>query len=141
MNKETGGPAFPISVSQEEAMRRDEVIEIARRLGWNVEHEATNSMLRRFTQEVARQCAEIADTAEPYKSADLIRKHFGVDETEKAMQEVQRLGEEIQPDFAYSADYDAYYYIDTGEWVDPVCNDKHCHFCNTRPAKMQKENT
>jgi hypothetical protein len=28
----------------------------------------------------AKKCAEIADTAEPYKSADLIRKHFGVEE-------------------------------------------------------------
>lgn len=58
---------------------KNEAIEIARRLGWNTEHEATNSMLRLFAQEVAKQCADIADTAEPYKSADLIRKHFKVD--------------------------------------------------------------
>ena len=36
--------------------------------------------LELLVKEVARQCAEIADIAEPYKSADLIRKHFGVEE-------------------------------------------------------------
>lgn len=35
--------------------------------------------LERLVQLVAKRCAEIADTAEPYKSADLIKKHFGVD--------------------------------------------------------------
>ena len=33
-----------------------------------------------LVKEVAKQCADIADMAEPYKSADLIRKHFGVEE-------------------------------------------------------------
>ena len=47
-----------IADRREEAMRRDEVIEIARRLGWNVEHEATNSMLRMFAQEVVRRYKE-----------------------------------------------------------------------------------
>ena len=47
-----------IADRREEAMRRDEVIEIARRLGWNVEHEATNSMLRMFAQEVVRKYKE-----------------------------------------------------------------------------------
>ena len=36
--------------------------------------------LELLVKEVARQCAEIADIAEPYKSADLIKKHFGVEE-------------------------------------------------------------
>jgi hypothetical protein len=31
-------------------------------------------------KQTAKKCAEIADMAEPYKSADLIRKHFGVEE-------------------------------------------------------------
>ena len=31
-------------------------------------------------KETAKKCAEIADIAEPYQSADLIRKHFGVEE-------------------------------------------------------------
>jgi len=29
---------------------------------------------------IVRECADIADKAEPYKSNDLIRKHFGVEE-------------------------------------------------------------
>ena len=37
------------------------------------------SELTLFAQIVAKKCADIADTAEPYKSADLIRKHFGVE--------------------------------------------------------------
>ncbi len=36
--------------------------------------------LELLVKEVARQCAEIADIAEPYKSADLIKKHFGIEE-------------------------------------------------------------
>ncbi len=36
-------------------------------------------ILTPFAQRVAKKCAEIADTAEPYQSADLIRKHFGVE--------------------------------------------------------------
>ena len=36
--------------------------------------------LELLVKEVARQCADIADIAEPYKSADLIKKHFGVEE-------------------------------------------------------------
>jgi hypothetical protein len=33
-----------------------------------------------FAQLVVRECANIADTAEPYKAYDLIKKHFGVKE-------------------------------------------------------------
>jgi len=29
---------------------------------------------------IVQECADIADKAEPYKSNDLIRKHFGVEE-------------------------------------------------------------
>jgi len=53
--RQSGWRKRQIADRQEEAMRRDEVIEIARLLGWNVEHEATNSMLRRFAQEVTRR--------------------------------------------------------------------------------------
>ena len=58
---------------------------------------------------------------------------------DEAMKNVQRLGEEIQPDFAYSAEYDAYYYIDTGEWLDPKCSDISCRFCNVRPENMKEK--
>jgi hypothetical protein len=56
--RQSGWRKRQIEDRQEEAMRRDEVIEIARLLGWNVEHEATNSMLRRFAEEVVRRYKE-----------------------------------------------------------------------------------
>ena len=31
-----------------------------------------------FAKLVALECSTIADTAEPYKASDLIKKHFGV---------------------------------------------------------------
>ena len=33
----------------------------------------------RFAEMIVKECIEIADTAEPYKSGDLIKKHFGVE--------------------------------------------------------------
>lgn len=35
--------------------------------------------LEKFAELIVRECADIADKAEPYKSNDLILKHFGVD--------------------------------------------------------------
>jgi hypothetical protein len=40
---------------------------------------ATPDVLERFAAIVADRCAEIAHEAEPFHSADLIRKAFGVD--------------------------------------------------------------
>jgi hypothetical protein len=34
--------------------------------------------LKRYAELIVRECADIANTAEPYKSADLILKRFGV---------------------------------------------------------------
>lgn len=34
--------------------------------------------LDHYTELIVRECAKIADQAEPYKSNDLILKHFGV---------------------------------------------------------------
>jgi hypothetical protein len=34
----------------------------------------------KFAELIVRQCAEIADTAEPFLASDLIREHFGVAE-------------------------------------------------------------
>jgi hypothetical protein len=34
--------------------------------------------LTEFAKLVALECSTIADTAEPYKASDLIKKHFGV---------------------------------------------------------------
>ena len=33
----------------------------------------------RFAEKIVRECADIADKAEPYKANDLIKKHFGVE--------------------------------------------------------------
>ena len=33
----------------------------------------------RFAEMIVKECIEIADTAEPYKSGDLIKKHFGIE--------------------------------------------------------------
>jgi NTP pyrophosphatase (non-canonical NTP hydrolase) len=32
----------------------------------------------RFAQLLVRECAGIAETAEPYQSSDLIKQHFGI---------------------------------------------------------------
>ena len=36
--------------------------------------------LEKFALLIVKECAEIADKAEPYKASDLIKKHFGVEE-------------------------------------------------------------
>jgi hypothetical protein len=33
----------------------------------------------KFAELIVRECAEIADKAEPYKANDLIKQHFGVE--------------------------------------------------------------
>ena len=35
--------------------------------------------IEKFAQLIVRECAEIADKAEPYKASDLIKQHFGVE--------------------------------------------------------------
>ncbi len=35
--------------------------------------------LTKLVDMIVKECAEIANTAEPYKSNDLIKKHFGVE--------------------------------------------------------------
>ena len=34
----------------------------------------------RFAQLIVAECADIAETAEPYQSSDLIKQHFGIAE-------------------------------------------------------------
>ena len=43
---------------------------------WNISDE----FCKKFAELIVRECAEVADKAEPYKASDLIRKHFGVEE-------------------------------------------------------------
>ena len=33
----------------------------------------------KFAKMIVLECVEIVDTAEPYKSGDLIKKHFGIE--------------------------------------------------------------
>ena len=33
----------------------------------------------KFAKLIVKECADIAETAEPYKSSDLIKQHFGVE--------------------------------------------------------------
>jgi hypothetical protein len=35
--------------------------------------------LERFAEKIVKECARVAETAEPYQSSDLIKKHFGVE--------------------------------------------------------------
>jgi hypothetical protein len=39
-----------------------------------------SAALENFAELIVRQCAEIADTAEPFLASDLIKEHFGVEE-------------------------------------------------------------
>jgi hypothetical protein len=43
-------------------------------------HDDDKQNLEKFAELIVRQCAEIADKAEPYKANDLIKQHFGVEE-------------------------------------------------------------
>jgi hypothetical protein len=57
---------------------KEDIIRMALDAGilWSTDQAAT---LERFAALVAARCAEIADKAEPYRAADLIRKAFAVD--------------------------------------------------------------
>jgi hypothetical protein len=33
----------------------------------------------------------------------------------------------------YSAKYDAYYNVQTGEWIEEKCNYAECKYCKNRP--------
>jgi hypothetical protein len=43
-----------------------------------VEHCISHVRLQEFAELIIRECADIADTCEPYRSADVILRHFGV---------------------------------------------------------------
>ena len=47
---------------------------------WNTEGDVDKCEvdLYKFAELIVRECAEIAKTAEPYRSDDLILRHFGV---------------------------------------------------------------
>jgi len=63
------------------AEQATEIVEVWGREGY------TSSYARfdreKFAELIVRECANLADEAEPYKAADLIKKHFGVAEREE----------------------------------------------------------
>jgi len=72
------GPLSDAQVYQIRKLNMNErILELARQV-WpdpsvsHVNHE-------KFAELIVRECADIADTAEPYKANDLIKKHFGVE--------------------------------------------------------------
>ena len=44
----------------------------------NMNGEDIEGAYSKFAELIVQQCADIADAAEPYKTSDLIKKHFGV---------------------------------------------------------------
>jgi NTP pyrophosphatase (non-canonical NTP hydrolase) len=44
------------------------------------DHQGERFDPERFAQLIVAECAEIAETAEPYQSSDLIKQHFGITE-------------------------------------------------------------
>ena len=42
--------------------------------------QAELDQIEKFAELIVLKCAEIADTAEPFLSSDLIKQHFGVEE-------------------------------------------------------------
>jgi len=42
--------------------------------------EEQTAFMSKFAELIVRECAEIADTAEPFLASDLIKEHFGVEE-------------------------------------------------------------
>jgi hypothetical protein len=49
--------------------------------GWDDKYHwyVGNEQMKKIAELIVRECAEIADKAEPYKTSDLIKKHFGVE--------------------------------------------------------------
>lgn len=45
---------------------------------WDQMDQYDRDAIEKFAELIVKQCAEIADRAEPYQTSDLILKHFGV---------------------------------------------------------------
>ena len=40
----------------------------------------------------------------------------------------------------YSEKYDCYYCKSCNKWLEDICNDRDCEFCNNRPLTPENEN-
>ena len=60
----------------------ERIQELAKQAGFHFDayNEVTNRKAELFAELIVRECADIADKAEPYKSNDSILKHFAVKE-------------------------------------------------------------
>ena len=52
--------------------------EIIKNLGYQLNITLLEEQLEDIMDAVVCECAELAETAEPYQTADLIKRHFGV---------------------------------------------------------------
>ena len=41
----------------------------------------------------------------------------------------------------YSEEYDAHYCGKCNEWLEDICTDRECLFCNTRPLRPNEQET
>jgi hypothetical protein len=41
----------------------------------------------------------------------------------------------------YSEEYDAFYNVETNQWIDSKCDDPTCHYCMSRPERPLDEET
>ena len=57
----------------------ERIRELAEQSGWDEHHAQFDLRIEKFAELIVRECAEIADKAEPYKASDLIKQHFGVE--------------------------------------------------------------
>ena len=59
----------------------ERIRELANKAGYSKDYLEIGlpSNMEKFAELIVRECAEIADTAEPYKANDLIKQHFGVE--------------------------------------------------------------
>ena len=62
----------------------------------------------KFAELIVKECADIADKAEPYKASDLIKEHFGVEEQVNDSKELHTCPyrEEIHNDYESLCDCD-----------------------------------
>ena len=40
---------------------------------------------------------------------------------------------------SYSGEYDSYYCKSCNEWLEDICTDRDCLYCNTRPDKPNEQ--
>ena len=61
-------------------LRKQAAREVSNANLWTNDDEWNELFMEKFAELIVWECAKIAEIAEPYKSNDLIKKHFGVEE-------------------------------------------------------------